>query len=131
MIATICSSVKRALRIAPSESGASLSRNRWSEIQGAGHVRKLQIPCARSSAWIEGFSSTQMTIAFWGGAMYSPTTSAALAANSGSLLSHQDLRPERSTFWARKKRQTYWTSTSPSAAASNGPVQRAWPLGGG
>src|SRR5215218_7061655 len=46
-----------------------------------------------------------MTIAFWGGAMYSPTTSAALAANSGSLLSHQDLRPERSTFWARKKRQ--------------------------
>jgi RNA-directed DNA polymerase len=38
MIATICSSVKRALRIAPSESGASLSRNRWAEIQGAGQA---------------------------------------------------------------------------------------------
>jgi hypothetical protein len=35
-IATICSSVKRALRIAPSESGATLSRNQWSEIPGAG-----------------------------------------------------------------------------------------------
>jgi hypothetical protein len=35
MTATICSSVKRALRIAPSESGASLSRNSWSEIPGA------------------------------------------------------------------------------------------------
>lgn len=32
-------------------------------------VRKLGYPCARSSAWIEGFSSTQMTIAFSGGAM--------------------------------------------------------------
>jgi hypothetical protein len=29
--------VKRALRIAPSESGASLSRNQWSKIPGAGH----------------------------------------------------------------------------------------------
>src|SRR5262249_54428235 len=38
MTATICSSGKRALRIAPSESGASLSRNSWSEIPGAGHV---------------------------------------------------------------------------------------------
>jgi hypothetical protein len=28
--------VKRALRIAPSEWGASLSRNSWSEIPGAG-----------------------------------------------------------------------------------------------
>src|SRR5262249_15188582 len=39
MTATICSSVKRALRIAPSESGASLSRNSWSEIPGAGQSR--------------------------------------------------------------------------------------------
>jgi hypothetical protein len=31
MIATICSSVKRALRIGPSESGASLSTSRWVE----------------------------------------------------------------------------------------------------
>jgi hypothetical protein len=33
-IATISPSVKRALRIAPSESRASLSRNHWSEIPG-------------------------------------------------------------------------------------------------
>ena len=44
---------------------------------------------------------------------------AALAANSGSLLSHQDLRPAKSIFWARRNRQTYCTSTSPSAAANN------------
>jgi hypothetical protein len=37
MIATICSSVKRTLRIAPSESGASLSTYRWVENPGAGH----------------------------------------------------------------------------------------------
>ena len=36
MIATICSSVKRTLRIAPSEAGASLLRNQWSEIPEAG-----------------------------------------------------------------------------------------------
>ena len=33
--------------------------------------------------------------------------------------------PARSIFCDRSKRQTYWTSTSPTAAASNGPVQRA------
>src|SRR5262249_47617146 len=38
MTATICSSVKRPLRIAPSESGASLSRNSWSEIPGPGQL---------------------------------------------------------------------------------------------
>ena len=32
-------------------------------------IRQLQVACARSSAWIEGFSSTQITIAFSGGAM--------------------------------------------------------------
>ncbi len=37
MIATICSSVNRPFRIAPSESGASLSTNRWSENPAAGH----------------------------------------------------------------------------------------------
>src|SRR5580692_9818585 len=36
MIATICSSVNLDFRIAPSESGASLSRNQWSEIPQAG-----------------------------------------------------------------------------------------------
>src|SRR5436190_14503640 len=46
--------------------------------------------------------------------------SAALAANSGSLLSHQDLRAARSILWARRKRQTYCTSTSPSALAISG-----------
>lgn len=36
-----------------------------------------------------------------------PPISAALATNSGSLLSHQDLIPDKSTFWARRKRQIY------------------------
>ena len=31
-------------------------------------IGKLQITCARSTAWIEGFSSTQITMAFSGGA---------------------------------------------------------------
>src|SRR5450432_3399066 len=34
-------------------------------------------------------------------------------------------------LWLRRNRQTYWTSTSPSAPASRGPVQRANPSGGG
>ncbi len=50
------------------------------------------------------------------------TTSAALAVKSGSLLSHQDLRALRSILWRRRNRQTYWTSTSPSAWASSGPL---------
>jgi hypothetical protein len=57
--------------------------------------------------------------------------SAALATNSGSLLSHQDLRPARSIFWRRRKRQTCCSCTSPSAAAISPPVQRANPAGGG
>ena len=54
-----------------------------------------------------------------------------LLANSGSLLSHQLLRPARSIFCLRSERQTYCTSTSPKAFAINGPFQRAKPLGGG
>jgi hypothetical protein len=38
MIATICSSENRPFRIAPSESGASLSTYRWSENPRAGQV---------------------------------------------------------------------------------------------
>src|SRR5215471_8337405 len=67
-------------------------------------------------------------MAFAGGATWRPTTSAALAVKFGSLLSHQDLRAARSILWLRRNRQTYWTSTSPSAPASRGPVQRANPL---
>src|SRR5262249_47309223 len=48
MTTTICSSVKRALRIAPSESGASLSRNSWSEIPRAGHSQRLRSAAANS-----------------------------------------------------------------------------------
>jgi hypothetical protein len=47
-----------------------------------------------------------------------PTTSAALATNSGSSLSHQDLRPARSIFWARKTRQTCCSCTSPTRPQS-------------
>jgi hypothetical protein len=38
MIATICSSENRPFRIAPSESGASLSTYRWSENPRAGQL---------------------------------------------------------------------------------------------
>src|SRR4030081_454052 len=69
-------------------------------------------------------------MAFAGGATERPTTSAALAVKLGSLLSHQDLRATRSILWLRRNRQTNWTSTSPSASASRGPVQRANPCGG-
>jgi hypothetical protein len=47
---------------------------------------------------MEGFSSTDRTTGLVGGAMYKPTTFAALATKSGSLLSHQDLRPDKSIF---------------------------------
>src|ERR1035437_2256355 len=70
-------------------------------------------------------------MAFAGGGAKRPTTSAALAVKFGSVLSHQDLRAARSILWLRRNRQTYWTSTSPSAPASRGPVQRANPSGGG
>jgi hypothetical protein len=45
MIATICSSENRPFRIAPSESGASLSTYRWSENPRAGHL-------ALSALWL-------------------------------------------------------------------------------
>src|SRR6185295_7930023 len=41
MIATICSSENRPFRIAPSESGASLSTYRWSENPGAGQLERI------------------------------------------------------------------------------------------
>ena len=47
------------------------------------------------------------------------------------MLSHQLLRPLRSIFCLRSERQTYWTSTSPSAFAISRPFQRAKPAGGG
>jgi hypothetical protein len=43
-----------------------------------------------------------------GGFKYKPTMSAALAANSGSVVTHQDLRPAKSIRWTRRKRQTYF-----------------------
>src|ERR1700746_1355375 len=67
-------------------------------------------------------------MAFSGGATQRPTTSAALAVKFGSLLSHQDLRAARSILWLRRNRQTYWTSTSPSASASRGPGPARKPL---
>jgi hypothetical protein len=45
MIATICSSENRPFRIAPSESGASLSTYRWSENPRAGHWRSNMSAC--------------------------------------------------------------------------------------
>ena len=43
------------------------------------------IGAVRSNAWICDFSSTQSTIAFSGGARYSPTMSVTFAINSGSV----------------------------------------------
>ena len=37
----------------------------------------------------------------------------------------EDFLPSRSIFWARRKRQTYWSLTSPRASATSPPVQRA------
>ena len=91
--------------------------------RGSGRSRRghwVTSPCARSKAWIEGFSSTHSRMAFVGGATQRPTISAALAVKFGSLLSHQDLRAARSILWLRRNRQTYWTSTSPSAPIANG-----------
>jgi hypothetical protein len=42
MIATICSSENRPFRIAPSESGASLSTYRWSENPRAGQLARVE-----------------------------------------------------------------------------------------
>jgi len=67
-----------------------------------------------ASARMDGFSSIDI---------YKPTISAALDTNSGLVLSHQDLRPKRSIFWARRKRQIYCSCTSPSARDSTGAVQ--------
>ena len=39
----------------------------------------------RSNAWMEVFSSTESTTAFWGGCMYNPTTASIFGSNSGSL----------------------------------------------
>src|ERR1035438_1146568 len=46
-------------------------------------------PCARSKAWIDGFSSTHKTKAFFGGLKYSPTMSAAFGPNSRSVAMRQ------------------------------------------
>src|SRR3972149_153820 len=77
-----------------------------------------------------GFSSTQSTTAFSGGARYSPTISAALGANSGSVLTHQERRRCRLILWAASRRHTYRGCT-PRAFASSLPFQRAQPAGGG
>ena len=80
-------------------------------------------PWARSRAWMPGFSSTESTSAFSGGSRYSPTTSAALVANSGSVLMHQLRRRRRLMPWRRRVRQTWSALTSPRCAASSDPVQ--------
>ena len=57
--------------------------------------------------WIDGFSPIDSTTALSGGLMSRPTMSTALATNSRSALAHQDLRPDRSIFCARRNRQRY------------------------
>src|ERR1700751_5040851 len=49
---------------------------------------------------------------------------------NGALSLNQDLRAARSILWLRRNRQTYWTSTSPSASASRGPGPACKPFRG-
>src|SRR5229473_266473 len=56
-----------------------------------------------------GFSSTERTNAFCGGFRYKPTMSAALAVNSGSVLTHQLRCLAKHTPSFRSTRQTACT----------------------
>src|SRR5271169_2267783 len=77
-----------------------------------------------------GFSSTLSTTAFNGGFRYSPTTSAALGANSLSVLTHQLRCRCRWMPSRRRMRQTAYT-LEPSLSATAGPSQCDMPGGGG
>jgi hypothetical protein len=56
-------------------------------------------------------------------------TLSGLRHKSGSVLWHQDLRPDRSIFWARRNRQIYCSWISTNSRASNGAVQLEYPEG--
>src|SRR3990172_9125426 len=77
-----------------------------------------------------GFSSTEITRAFSGGARYKPTISAALGANSGSVLTHQLLCRARQMPSLRRTRQTA-SSDAPRCREREGPSQFDCPFGGG
>src|SRR5262252_2493685 len=79
---------------------------------------------------MDGFSSTDKTSAFSGGFRYSPTTSAALGPNAGSVLMHQLLRRCRQILRRRSMRQTCALLTSPNRSASSLPFHCEYPLGG-
>lgn len=64
-------------------------------------------PCARSSTWIDGFSPIQITTACSGEVKYRPTTPAALAAHSGSVLMHQLWRRSSKMRCRRSPRQLW------------------------
>ena len=67
---------------------------------------------ARAFERLDGFSSTLRTTALAGGLTYRPTTSAALCANSGSLLTHQKRLRARWMPLARSARATACCGTS-------------------
>src|SRR3546814_5148623 len=75
-------------------------------------------------------SSTLSTKAFCGGFKYRPITSAALAANSGSVLTHHD---RWRCNWMPSLRSARHTASSDtlSAIANEPPSQLAMPSGGG
>lgn len=52
--------------------------------------------------------------------IYSRTMSATFTTNSGSVLRHQNLQPDRSVFCARRKRQMYCSWMSPHSRDSSG-----------
>lgn len=67
-----------------------------------------------------GFSSTQITSAFSGGSRYKPTMSAVLAANAGSVLTHQERWRSRQMPSQRNTRQT--ACTDPHGTRHRRPV---------
>src|SRR6058998_643122 len=77
-----------------------------------------------------GFSSTEITRAFSGGFKYKPTMSAALAVNSGSVLTHQLRCRAKHMPSFRNTRQTACTDVF-KCFASAGPSHTACPFGGG
>jgi len=76
-----------------------------------------------------GFSSTDNTIAFFGGSKYNPTMAAAFGTNSGSVLTHQLWQRVKEISSWRRIRHTLSGDTFPNSWANRGPVHVAYPFG--
>src|SRR5215831_14117330 len=74
-----------------------------------------------------GFSSTQITRAFSGGFRYSPTMSAALGTNCGSVLTHPERWRCRQRPSLRSTRQTACTDPPTARAGSRSWIRYRFP----